>query len=195
MTVTNSPASIPATWANPDPYARTAQPGAQGPTPDSVEIALDVLDRIVDDLFAVGLALHAGARNDDEERHNNTEAVLEKLDRIMARIRESVLRSPRPGGARLSVGITVDTTRQPHPPDLVALSSLANGELSSVDLLDAAHSATRALIALEDSTGPQPRPPAEVAHTRPPIAASRHPASLTHTGHMTLAEVAASGAQ
>jgi hypothetical protein len=165
-TVASPPASIQATWANSDPTVQPSPSGAQGPTPGRVEISADALDRIVDELFAVGLALRAGDRSNSDQPERNTEAVPERLDRIIARIRQSVLSSTRPGRAQISVGITVDTTGQSQPPDLVALSSLPNGDLSSIDLLDAAHSATRALIALNDNAGPERRPP-DAAATQP----------------------------
>jgi hypothetical protein len=126
-------------------------------------MSVDALDRIVDELFAVGAALRAGDRSNGEQPERIPEAVPERLDRIIARLRQSVLSSTRSGRAQVSVGIRADIASQPRPHDLVALSSLPNGELSSIDLLDAAHSATRALMALNDNTGPERRPPHAVA--------------------------------
>lgn len=48
---------------------------------------------------------------------------------------------------------------------LVALSSLPNSELSTIELLDGAHSAGRALIALQDRTSLERRQPATMNQT------------------------------
>jgi hypothetical protein len=156
--VTSSPAAIHSSSPLPDPTARAGRSGEQRPTPDSVELPVDVLDRIVNDLFAVGLALHASATNDDEEQQNNAGAALDGLDSIIARIRESVLRSARPAPAQVSLAVASRVSSQLRTPDLVALSSLPSSELPCIDLLDAAHNAKRALIELQNSAGPEERP-------------------------------------
>ena len=196
--VTSSPMSTQVTSPIPDSTARSGQSAGQGPTADSVEIPLDVLDRIIDDLFNVGLALHAGAGNDDEERQNNSEAVLDGLDSIIARIRQSAVRNAGPARTPVSVAAAADASCQLQQPDLVALSSVPNGELLSIAVLDAAHNARRALIALQNSIDPEERPahPSAVAvDPGPQTSADGQLVSSQQAGHWALADVAASGAQ
>lgn len=151
-----------------------------------------MLEGIIDDLFAVGLALHAGARGLGHQYAFETDPVLEAVDRIVARIRQSVLTS---AGFRAQAGVIFEAiaTGQLQQPDITALSSLPNRELSTIELLDAAHSATRALIALEHAAGPETRPSSVSTSTK--AFPDRRKCPTVHPGPMSLADVAAFGAR
>lgn len=90
---------------------------------------LDVLDRVVDDLFAVGLIL---ARGDQPGGGGDSPEVL--IDRAVTRIRQAVLDAatgPARSGAILAA-MVASRKDQPH----------------TIELLDAAHAANRVVIDL-----------------------------------------------
>ena len=153
MTASSSAPNLVAS-TSPDVEASTFGPRRQPSPPYSVEIPVHVLHGIIDDLSAVSVALRTGPRGPGDQDEYESDPALEEMDRIVARIRQSVRTST---GIRVQAGVLAETiaTGQTQQPDITALSSVPNSELPTIELLDAAHSARRALIALEHATGPE----------------------------------------
>ncbi|HET6964580.1 MAG TPA: hypothetical protein VFH58_07375 [Acidimicrobiales bacterium] len=94
-----------------------------------VPMPLDVLDGVIDDLYAVGLILARGDR--PEGRVDNPDVL---IDRAVTRIRQAVL----------------DATTGPDRSGAVLAAMVASRKEQplTIELLDAAHAANRAVIDL-----------------------------------------------
>ncbi len=94
-----------------------------------VPVPLDVLDRVVDDLYAVGLLLTRGGRPPGGEV-----APEHMIDQAVTRIRRAVLESTT-GPARSGAVLAAMVASRREQPD-------------TIELLDAAHAANRVVIDL-----------------------------------------------
>lgn len=193
--MTRPSASDAAATADPEVAPRVSGAGRPSPLPHAVEMSTDLLDAIVDELFAVGLALRSGARSECDQHRTSTEQLLDGLDGVIALIRRSALAGMPPPCPRIGIPGAADAGSRLQQPELVALSSLPNGELSTIELIDAAHSARRAVMALQNITGPGERRPAGAANTGAATSPGAQLAPSTRTGRPTLADVSASGEQ
>lgn len=151
MTISlNPPTNI---MAEPGPVAGSSERSDAAVSSGSVDISYDVLDGIVDDLFTVGLKLAIRTEYTDSPiAYDDMEYIQERLDSVLARIRRAVLACTRPDALLRANGPDATVAGSyPTGQELVDLTSLPNGNLRTLDLLDAAHSAKRALIVLQDT--------------------------------------------
>lgn len=112
----------------PDPAPSTGNPWLESPQ-SCVPIPLDVLDRVIDDLYAVGLMLARGDRPGG--RDDNPEVLIDQaVTRIRRAVLDAVIGPARPGAI------------------LAAMVASRNGQPHTIELLDAAHAASRVVIDL-----------------------------------------------
>jgi hypothetical protein len=120
----------------------------------TVELDVGTFDRVIDDLVALGLVLVGWAEADQQIGRERVVAAASGVDQIIARLQDPARPHPGPnsGGAD-----------SPHP-DLLATqmrqtlaraAEFAHGSRAgapcTIEMLDAAHSAQRALVALGQS--------------------------------------------
>ena len=131
----------PSTTTKTDVGVRTHRPEERPPVLVRVDTTLELLGGVVDDLFAIGLSLRTDTWSDGIRSRNDSESILGQLDGIIGRIRQFALASTRP-------------VPRVQRPEWLEVSGLPTDELTTIELLDAAHSATRALIGVQGAGAP-----------------------------------------